>query len=60
MSDHRTSISPRSGDDHVITDAGELLNVEQVLRDNLAGAAAAAAEPVSRKAKAVQSETPDA
>jgi hypothetical protein len=52
MSDHRTSISPRSGDDHVIGADGELRNVEQEARDAAVAGAAPAAPRKGRAAPA--------
>jgi len=48
--DHRTAVSPRSGDDHLIGDDGDLRNVEQDARDLAEAAAAAAPQRKARKA----------
>ena len=60
--DHRTAVSPRSGDDHVITAEGELINAEQLARDNLAAAeSAVTATREDRKVrKGADPETPPA
>lgn len=47
--EHRTGISPRSGDTHVIGDDGKAVNVDQAARD---GSAAEAAKAAKRPARA--------
>lgn len=59
--DHRIAIGPRSGDDHVITADGELVNLDQQARDAAAAEAAALAAREDRKArKGADPETPAA
>ena len=43
--EHRTAVTPRSGDTHVIGDDGAAVNVDQVARDADAAKAEKAAKP---------------
>ena len=49
--EHRRAIAPRSGDDHVIGEHGELRNLDQESRDRAAAEAAAAEAATQRKGR---------